>query len=59
MKAAPKDHKFGENLHGTKSAKKTNLNDNFKYTATKSRLPQPHHGSCSNIMAPAASLWLL
>ena len=42
-----------------KAQKKTKLNDNSKYIATKSRLPQPHHGSCSNTMAPAASLWLL
>ena len=43
----------------TTKVRKTTLNMNHDYPATKSWLLQPHHGSGSNIMAPVVTCWLL
>ena len=50
--ASLKDREMEKILIVTKAQKNT-LKDNSEYTVIKSWL-QPHHGSCSNIMALAA-----
>ena len=40
-------------------AQQTTLTESYEYPATISWFLQPHHGSCSNIMSPVVTYWLL
>ena len=45
----------GEDLLATRAQKKKNL----AATKNQSKLKRPYHASCSNIIAPAATYWLM
>ena len=55
VKANSKDLKFEIKFKLRHKRKKITLNKNYDYTATTSWLLQSHHGSCSNIIAPAVT----